>query len=96
MDRKHQMRSPNFKAKVAIEALKGELALVEIATKYDVHPKQVMRWRDQLIEESDSLFIHKSTAQKASKDPEKDELLQKIGQLTVEIDFLKKNLGSRH
>lgn len=92
MDHKHQIRSPNFKAKVAIEALKGELTLIEIATKYNVHPKQVGRWRDQLIEQSDELFIHKGTA-KASKDPEKDDLLKKIGELSIEIDFLKKKLG---
>lgn len=92
MDRKHQIRSPNLKAKVAIEALKGELSLIEIATKYNIHPKQVARWRDQLIEQSDELFIHKSTA-KVSKDPETAELLKMIGQLTVEIDFLKKKLG---
>lgn len=93
MERKHQTRSPNLKAKVAIEALKGELTLIEIATKYNIHPKQIARWRDQLIEESDELFVHKSTSQKASKDPEKDDLLKKIGQLSVEIDFLKKKLG---
>ncbi len=92
MDKKHQIRSPSLKAKVAIEALKGELSLIEIATKYNIHPKQVGRWRDQLIEESDELFIHKSSV-KTSKDPETDELLKKIGQLTVEIDFLKKKLG---
>lgn len=92
MDHKHQIRSPNFKAKVAIEALKGELTLVEIATKYNVHPKQVGRWRDQLIEQSDELFIHKSSM-KASKDPEKDDLLRKIGEQNMEIDFLKKKLG---
>lgn len=93
MDKKHQIRSPNFKAKVAIEALKGELSLIEIATKYQVHPKQVARWRDQLIEESDELFIHKSTEKKTSQDPDRDELLKKIGQLSIEIDFLKKKLG---
>jgi len=93
MDQKHRKRTPNFKAKVAIEVLKGEETLAQIALKYDVHPKQVARWRDQLIEESDTLFIHKSTARKNSKDPEKDDLLQKIGQLTVENDYLKKKLG---
>ena len=92
MDRKHQIRSPNFKAKVAIEALKGEESLIEIATKHNLHPKQVARWRDQLIEQSDELFIHKSSL-KSTKDPETDDLLKKIGQLTLEIDFLKKKLG---
>lgn len=93
MEQKNRKRAPNFKAKVAIEALKGEETLIQIALKYNVHPKQVARWRDQLIEESDTLFIHKSIARKNSKDPEKDDLLQKIGQLTVENDYLKKKLG---
>jgi transposase-like protein len=92
MDHRHQTRSPNFKAKVAIEALKSEETLIEIATKYNVHPKQVAKWRDQLLEQSDELFIHKSSL-KSSKDPEVDGLLKKIGQLTLEIDFLKKKLG---
>lgn len=93
MDRKHQIRSPDFKAKVAIQALKAEKTIVEIATHHNVHPKQVMRWRDQLIEESSVLFIHKTTAQKLNKTPEVEDLLRKIGEMSVELDFLKKKLG---
>lgn len=93
MDNKPQSRSPSFKAKVAIEALKGEISLNEIALKYNVHPKQIARWRDQLIEESAGLFVHKGTAKKQNKDPESDDLIKKVGQLTIEIDYLKKKLG---
>jgi transposase-like protein len=93
MDQKYQKLSPEMKAKVAIEALKGDLKIIEIASKYKIHPKQVMRWRDQLVEESGQLFINKKTLQKTKKDPEKEELYHKIGQQAMDIDFLKKKLG---
>lgn len=82
-----------MKAKVAIEALRGNQTIAEIALKYKVHPKQVMRWRDQLIEESGHIFINKRTLEKNKKDPEKDELYYKIGQQAMDIEYLKKKLG---
>jgi transposase-like protein len=93
MDQKYQKLSPEMKAKVAIEALRGDLKIAEIALKYKIHPKQVMRWRTQLIEESGQLFINKLTLQKTKKDPEKEELYHKIGQQTMDIEYLKKKLG---
>lgn len=92
MDQKYQKLSPEMKAKVAIEALKGDQKICEIALKYKIHPKQVMRWRDQLIEESGQLFINKKTLQKTKRDPEREELYHKIGQQAMDIDFLKKKL----
>lgn len=93
MDQKYQKLSPEMRAKVAIESLRGDLKLAELASKYKIHPKQIIRWRNQLIEESGQLFINKHTLQKSKKDPEKDELYHKIGELSMEIDFLKKKLG---
>lgn len=93
MDQKYQKLSPEMRAKVAIESLRGELKLGEIVAKYKIHPKQVMRWRNQLIDEAAQLFINKKTLQKSKKDPEKDELYHKIGELLMDVDFLKKKLG---
>jgi len=93
MDQKYQKLSPEMRAKVAIESLRGDQKLGEIASKYKIHPKQIIRWRNQLIEEAGGLFINKHTLQKNKKDPEKDELYHKIGELSMEIDFLKKKLG---
>jgi transposase len=80
-----------FKAKVAIEALRGEKTLQEIATAHAVHPNLVALWKKQLIESAGQLF------EKAGKDKEaetaerkQDELYRQIGQLQVENEFLKK------
>jgi transposase len=82
-----------FKAKVAIEALRGEKTLQEIAIAHAVHPNLVALWKKQLIESAGQLF------EKAGKDKEaeaetaerkQDELFKQIGQLQVENEFLKK------
>lgn len=93
MTKKLQRRSPELKMEVAVEAIKGELSIAQIASKYDIHPKQVTDWRDQLLGEGLSVFIPKTSLRRTKTDLEKEDLLKKIGQLTVEADFLKKKLG---
>lgn len=90
MSKKNQTRKPEFKLKLALEAIKGDRTLIQIASEYGVHPKQLGRWRDQLIAEGEEIFIHKSTQKK--DDPDKAKLLHIIDQLTLELDFLKKKL----
>lgn len=90
MSKAPQRRTPEFKLKIAIEALKGERAITQIASEHGLHPKQIARWRDQLIAEGDDIFIHKSSQK--SSDPDKEKLLNIINQLTLELDFLKKKL----
>jgi transposase len=79
-----------FKARVALEAIKGEKTIVQIAGEYGVHPNQIRQWRQKLLEELPRLFSdrHKST----EKDGEElqAELYRQIGQLKVELDWLKK------
>ena len=80
-----------FKAKVALEALKGEKTLQELAITYSVHPNMIALWKKQVLEHASMLF-EKEGKDKASEEAErqKDQLYQQIGQLQVENDYLKK------
>lgn len=87
-------RDASLKIQVAIEAVKGELTISQIASKYDIHPKQVTDWRDQLLSEGELIFIPKTSLRRTKTDLEKEDLIQKIGQLTLEVDYLKKKVKS--
>ena len=78
--------------KVAIEALKVERTVNEIARQYGIHPLQVAQWKKALLDGAESLFERQS---KKGTDAEsvKADLERKVGQLTIEIDWLKKKLG---
>ena len=89
MSKAPQKRSAKFKLNLAIEALKGVRPLTEIASEYGIHPKQIRRWVDQLLDEGENIFIHKAT-QRAT-DPDKERLLHIINQLNSDLDFIKKN-----
>lgn len=75
-----------FKAKVALEAIKGEKTVAEIAQRFDVHPNQVTEWRRQLLERAAEVFG--STAPTAQAPVDVKALHAKIGQLALENDFL--------
>ena len=79
-----------FKAKVALESIKGEKTMAQIASEYGVHVNQIRQWRKHLLSELPGLFSDKR--QKADKDHEvlEDELYRQIGQLKVELEWLKK------
>ena len=79
-----------FKAKVALEALKGEKTLQELAVTYAVHPNMVALWKKQILEHATVLF-EKEGKDKDAEDAERkqDELFKQIGQLQVENEFLK-------
>ena len=82
-----------FKAKVAVEAIKGEKTVNEIASVYEVHPSQVRQWKRQAMEKlPDAMVDSRAKDARDSKSVDEEKLHQKIGQQAVEIDFLKKKL----
>ncbi len=84
--------SKKFKAKVALEALKEDQTLQELASKYDVHPNQISTWKRQLIEGASDIFERPNKKSEKEKEAEKerDIQLKTIGELKVANDFLKK------
>ena len=92
MSKKRRNHSPEFKAKVALEAARGDITRAELASKYNIHPSQITTWKSELIENAASLFAGKSNKDKHDSE-EVDKLHAKIGQLTMENDFLAKVLG---
>jgi transposase-like protein len=81
---------PDFKAKVALEALKGDKSVAELAQIYDVHPTQITQWKKQLLELAPSVFEGKHTKAEVV---DVDELYKKIGKLEMERDFLASRPG---
>ena len=90
--RPRRNHSPAFKAKVALAAIKGEKTLIELAQDFDIHPNQIKQWRDQLLEGATGVF---GEAPKKDAEPAIDvkTLHAKIGELTLEKDFLSGALG---
>ncbi|MBC7254429.1 MAG: transposase [Actinobacteria bacterium] len=82
-----------FKAKVALEAVKEEKTVVEIAEIYDVHPNQVTQWKKQPLERASEAFEKERPPEEG---PSVRELNAKIGQLVMENDFLSSALGKLH
>ena len=95
MTGKRKRYSAEFKAKVALEALRGELTTAQLATKHGIHQTMVSEWKRQAMDGLAALFAGKSEAQEAAKSTEieVEKLHAKIGQLLVEWDFLAKASG---
>mgnify|MGYP000361925808 CR=1 FL=1 len=91
MKAKRRRHDPEFKARVALEALKGVQTIQQIAKDFDIHPVQVSDWKKAMTEGATGIFG--STREKADTEDferQRDELHAKIGQLTVEVDYLRK------
>lgn len=95
MRRKRRLHKPEFKAKVALEAIKGELTMAEMVKKYDVQAAQITEWKKQLLANASGAFERNDSA---TSEAEKtiQELHAKIGQLTMENDFLERGLERIH
>lgn len=95
---KHKKWASSIKFEIALEAVKGDIPLTELCKKYEVSPSQVHLWKKQLLEQGSQLFnkVDKSASIKAEHERTESTLYEKIGQLTVERDFLKKCWGKLH
>ena len=82
----------DFKAKVALEALRGDRTIQEISARHKVHPNQVSTWKRQAVEGLGAMFSNGADKSGMDHDSEVHDLHAKIGQLTVERDFLAKGL----
>ena len=81
---------PSFKAKVALEALKNEKTLIELSKEFNVSPSKISSWKDELLHNASSVFLkadHSDEKVVTHLKSEKDRILKKIGELTVENDF---------
>jgi transposase len=88
--KKHRTYSAEFKARVALEALNGALTLAELSTKHGVHPNMIAQWKRTAQENLPALFARGADRSQKERDEEVKELHAKVGQLTMERDFLAK------
>ncbi len=85
--------SAEFKAKLALEVIKGNRTLAEIASEAQVHPNLLTQWKRQLLESLPTVFSDKRVQDNKEQEALTDQLYQQIGQLKVELDWLKKKSG---
>ena len=88
--RKH---GASFKAKVALEAIKGEKTVAQLAARYEVHPGQIQAWKKALLEGAEGIFNGKQDKGQKGESALVARLYQQIGQLKVERDFLRERSG---
>ena len=82
-----------FKAKVALEAIKGLRTVNELAQDFEVHPNQIGIWKKQLLGSASDVFSRGKDREAEKLQDERDRLYKKVGQLQVEVDWLKKKTG---
>lgn len=92
-EKKRNIMSGSQKAKIALEAIKGHKTINEIAQEYHVHPTQIGLWKKALLENAGQVFDVKREAKVTDPKSDPDRLYAKIGQLNMELDWLRKKSG---
>lgn len=90
MIKKRKMHDSFFKAKVALEAVRGEKTIAQISSEYGVHANQISQWKKKLLQELPELFSEKRRSKDINKEALEAELYRQIGQLKVELEWVKK------
>ncbi len=85
--------SPKFKARVVVEAIRGEKTLSQLGSQFQVHPMQIAKWRRSAEEQLPELFVDGRTRKEGHGEADPDALYEEIGRLKVELDWLKKKVG---
>ena len=93
MTKKRAKHSPAFKAKVALAAIREQETIAELSRRHKVHANQIYKWKQQLLENVTRAFDSEEKGAGGDGSARESELLQKIGELTVERDFLSRGLG---
>jgi len=88
-----RVHSPSFKAKVALEAIKGEKTMAELVSMYRVHYTQIGRWKKEALVGLEEIFSDRRRRQEQDNGELIAELYRQIGRLKVQLDFLKKKMG---
>ena len=88
--KKRNVYKPEFKAKVALEAVRGRLTINRISKQFEVHPNQISKWKKQFIESLPQIFDNLKQPAAEINEELTNQLYQQIGQLKVELDWLKK------
>jgi transposase len=97
MSKKNRRKfSPEFKAQVGLEALKGIDPVHAIAARHEVHPVQVSQWKKEVLERLPEVFATKAPPGAAQAAQKEDQLYRKIGQLEMELEWLKKKSAQLH
>lgn len=91
--KKRKAHSPELKAKVGLEAVRGLKTITEIAQAYGVHPQLVGQWKKEILESASALFDTKRGPKPVEDKSGEDRLYGEIGRLKMEVDWLKKKLG---
>jgi len=90
--RKRRNYDPIFRARVALEALKGNRTLSEISGEFKVHPNMIVKWKKELVIKLPTVFQKPDNAELAEAHERNDDLYKEIGKLKMEVDYLKKKL----
>jgi putative transposase len=88
--KKRNVYKPEFKAKIALEAVRGKLTINQISRQFGVHPNQISKWKKQFFESLPQIFDNSKQSSGDQQEELTNQLYQQIGQLKVELDWLKK------